>query len=64
MTLGYFLQDEEPYYEEMMAEVNEKLKDLIELNRNKPIPSLFSTQKSIQCQLKAAATIGKNSFII
>ncbi|CAL1544282.1 unnamed protein product [Lymnaea stagnalis] len=50
-------KEEAPYYEEVMNEVKQKLKDLQELNKNKAIPSLASSQQDIQKQFKKAETL-------
>lgn len=52
------LQEEAPYFREVMDEVNQKLKDLTELNKNKSIPSLSTAQRDIQIQFDKAASTG------
>ena len=45
-----------------MAEVDQKLKDLKELNKGQNIPALTDAQKDIRKQFEKASSLGENTL--
>ncbi|XP_035824390.1 nesprin-1 [Aplysia californica] len=50
-------KDEAPYFEEVMTEVEQKLKDLKELNKGQDIPTLTDAQQDIKAQFEKASNL-------
>uniref|UniRef100_A0A2C9KCB0 Calponin-homology (CH) domain-containing protein n=1 Tax=Biomphalaria glabrata TaxID=6526 RepID=A0A2C9KCB0_BIOGL len=50
-------KDEAPYYEEVMKEMNQKLRDLQDLNKSKSVPTLIASHQDIQKQFQKAGSL-------
>ncbi|KAK0046935.1 nesprin-1, partial [Biomphalaria pfeifferi] len=50
-------KDEAPYYEEVMKEMNQKLRDLQDLNTSKSVPTLIASHQDIQKQFQKAGSL-------
>lgn len=53
----YVFQEEAPYFQEVLAELQQKVQDLHELNKDNEIPALVAAQEEIQDQMEKATTM-------
>lgn len=51
------LQEEAPYYADVIGEVQQKIQDLQELNKGRQIPELTNSQKEIQEKFEKSSTM-------
>jgi len=51
------LQEEAPYYQEVLNEMNQKINDLKEMNRDEDIPQLLAEQQKLQQQFDTATKL-------
>ena len=58
-TCFWLAQDEAPYFEDVMMEVNQKLTDLQQLNKNRDVPALSTAQQEIQEKFQKASKLGQ-----
>lgn len=51
------LQDEAPYFQEVLNDINQKISDLKDMNREQEIPELLAAQRAIQEQFDKATVL-------
>ena len=57
MMYSISLQDEAPYFQEVLNDINQKIGDLKDMNREQEIPELLAAQKEIQEQFDKATML-------
>ena len=52
-------QDEAPYFKEVLDDINQKISDLRDMNREQEIPELMAAQQEIQEQFEKATVLAR-----